>query len=581
MTKRNLFLVSVLLVLGLGIMVPTALAQVTQGNGTTFNVSPSLYTLRPNSIGDAAGPVYMTMASGLGTIAGGETFTVTYSKPIVGASGISSLSQATAAAEFCDDSGAGALATKFCSAMSYSAMGTVLTITNAGTPLVGLVAGNYIAFWGVRIDTVGLIPGSFITANVGAVLNQNYPISFSSPGVTLSNSVNVGQVASTAPGGTVLATLNYPADLLTCFYGTSETFSISVAEQWAGAWTSVTDELALAPYAPTATGLATNGSDISITFSGIPLGVTITPAAPANWEGTPLWGTFLPTTYTGAKANDTVTFDYPLATTVRDELEGANFVFTVSASSAISLQSPPMTASVTLNPMTPTSSVEYPAFTYPNGSLQEEPNYPLTVVDFIGCQTNLLFPYLTNYNGGTSAGALGNWDTAIVVSNTSSDPYGPGGPPNFLYNGAAPTAGSCTFYLYGATSGSLIPSGDANPVATFTTNVVYTGGIGAFLLSQTKAAGMTGYAIAICNFLNGTGYAEVVDNANGLGNWGIMGSYLAYVIPQPAYEPRWEDSIIGEFAITPWSYFDVPDSAASSKHGKTGAILRRGPAVPR
>jgi len=46
-----------------------------------------------------------------------------------------------------------------------------------------------------------------------------------------------------------------------------------------------------------------------------------------------------------------------------------------------------------------------------------------------------------------------------------------------------------------------------------------------------------------------------VDNANGLGNWGVMGSYLAYVIPNPFEEPRWIDDIFGEFAISPWAYY--------------------------
>ncbi len=177
MTKRNLLLASLLLVLGLGIMAPLASAQVL-GNGTVFNVSPSLYTLRPNSIGDAGGQVYMAMASGLGTIAGGETFTVTFSKPIVGAAGIGLLPEPTAAAEFCSDAGAGALAGVFCTSMTYSAAGNVFTFTNGPTPLSGLAMSNYITIWGLRFDTVGVPPGTFITATVGAVLNQNYPISF-------------------------------------------------------------------------------------------------------------------------------------------------------------------------------------------------------------------------------------------------------------------------------------------------------------------------------------------------------------------------------------------------------------------
>jgi len=563
MTKRNLLLVSLLLVLGLGIMAPYASAQVVEGNGTVFNVTPSLYTLRPNSIGDAGGQIYMTMASGLGTIAGAETFTVTFSKPIVGASGISLLPRATAAAEFCNDTTAGALAGVFCSSMvSWSASGNVFSFTNGATPLTGLAINNYITIWGFRFDTVGVPPGTFITATVGAVLNQNYPISFGAAGVTQTlTPVNIGQVASTAPGGTVLASLNFSTSILTCFGSTGSDFEIAVAEQWSGAWTSVTDELTLAPYAPTLSGLATNGSDISITFTNIPLGVTVAPLSlpvttTATGSGYPIWAPYAPLAYTGVKAGDMMTFDFPIAATLRPELEMANFPFEVYTSGPIALQSPPMQASVTLNPMTPNSPPLYPAFTYPNGTLAEEPDYPLTVVDFIGCQTNLLFPYITNYT--SSGGELGNWDTGVVVSNTSSDPY------TDAFGGAVPTAGSCTFYVYASTSGSLTPTTDAAPVATFTTGPVYTGGVTTFFLSDTPPPGGTGtsakglpggYAIAVCNFLNGTGYAEIVDNANGLGNWGVMGSYLAYVIPNPFEEPRWLDAIFGEFAISPWAYY--------------------------
>jgi len=454
--------------------------------------------------------------------------------------------------------------------MSYSAAGNVLTLTNQSHPLGAvtnglggdLAIGQWITIKGLRFDTVGTTPGTFITAVVGAVLNQNYPLSFGISGVTQTQTpVNIGQVATTSLGGSVLATLSLSTSILTCFGAVvpGDAFVINVAEQWAGAWTSLTDEQTLAPYAPTSILGPTNGSDISITFTQIPLGVTITPGATIDdvvhpgvqtSEGTVNWGTFSPLAYTGVKANDTVTFEYPIATTLRPEVEAANFYFTVSTAGPIALQSPPMLASVTLNPMTPAVG-SYPAFTYPNGPLLEEPNYPLTVVDFIGCQTNLLFPYVTNYTSGSSGGALGNWDTGIVVSNTSSDPY------TSVFGGAVPTAGTCSFYVYASTSGSLTPSADATPVVPpFSTSPVYTGGIQAFMLSQTPAAGVGGgYAIAVCNFLNGTGYAEIVDNANGLGNWGVMGSYLAYVIPNPYEEPRWLDAIFGEFAISPWANY--------------------------
>jgi hypothetical protein len=175
---------------------------------------------------------------------------------------------------------------------------------------------------------------------------------------------------------------------------------------------------------------------------------------------------------------------------------------------------------------------------------------------------------VTNFSNLTSGGALGNWDTGIVVANTSSDPYTP------AFGGAYPTAGTCAFSVYASTTGSLTPTADAAPVATFNTAPVYTGGITSFLLSTTKAAGVSGgYAIAVCNFLNGTGYALVADNANGLGNWGVMGNYLAYVIPNPFEEPRWLDSIFGEFAISPWIYF-YDYTASGHKGGITPPKLR-------
>jgi len=571
MTKRNLLLASLLLVLGLGIMAPFASAQV-EGNGTVFNVSPSLYTLRPNSIGDAGGQVYIDMTAGFGTIAGGETFTITFSKPIVGAAGISK----APVSEFCSDGTTaltgGSAGAGFCENMSFSASGNVLTFTNGVAPLAGWAPTQYVVIWGLRFDTVGVPPGTFITATVGAVLNQNYPISFGSAGVTQSQTpVNIGQVATTAAGGTVYAQVVSATSILTCFGTAGSDFTINVAEQWSGAWTSLTDELTLAPYAPTASGLATNGSDISITFSGIPLGVSVVPlSCPVTTAGTVTWGTYYPLSYTGVKANDSVTFDFPITTTLRPEVEAANFNFQIYTSGAITLQNAPMTASVTLNPMTPNVPILYPAFTYPNGTLLEEPLYPLTVVDFIGCQTNLLFPYVTNYDTGTSGGALGNWDTGIVVSNTSSDPYTPD------FGGAYPTAGTCAFSVYASTTGSLTPSADAAPVATFNTMPVYTGGIQSFMLSQTTAKGVAGgYAIAVCNFLNGTGYALVADNANGLGNWGVMGNYLAYVIPNPFEEPRWLDSMFGEFAISPWVYFY--DYAAGSHRGSGSIPKLRAP----
>ena len=550
MTKRNLLLVGLLLVFGLGVMAPAALAQApAEGNGTIINVAPSLYTLRPNSTGDADGAIFLNFSSGYGTIAGGEVFTIAYSQPIVGASKIAGL--ADPAADFCDDTHATGIVGTFCSAMTYTASGKNLVLTNGVNPISGWT-GGYITIWGTRAATSGLLAGSYITATVGAALNESYPISFSSQGTTVSNPVNVGEVANTTIGGSVYATSS-PGTLLSCL-GTSGGevyFYVDIAEQWAGAWTALSDELSLAPFAPTASSLATNGSIISITVNGIPSGAEVIPEEIELVTGHQVWAA-LPAAYTGTMPNDSHTFEFTLTSTVRQEVEEDLFWFEVVTTGAVPGNSPGMTASVYLNPLAPSTTL-YPAFVYPSGTLSAEPTSPLNAVAFVGCQTSLLWPYVTNYSGGTSGGPLGNWDTAMEIANTTSDPFG-----GLNFGGAIPQDGSCTFYVYnaGTAAAARATPTTATPI-TWTTPVVLSGGDYSFMLSTTPAATVVGgYAIAICNFQNAVGYAALVDNANGLGTWEAYSNYLAYVIPNPYLEPRWEDGIVGEFAITPWSYFD-------------------------
>jgi hypothetical protein len=326
----------------------------------------------------------------------------------------------------------------------------------------------------------------------------------------------------------------------------------------------LSDELSLAPFAPTASSLATNGSIISITVNGIPEGAEVVPEGISKVTGSQVWGA-LPAAYTGTMPNDSHTFEFTLTSTIRQEVEESIFYFDVFTTGAVPGNSPGMTASVYLNPLAPTTKL-YPAFVYPSGTLSAEPTSPLNAVAFVGCETDLLWPYVTNYNGGTTGGPLGNWDTAMEVANTTSDPFGG---PNF--GGAIPQDGSCTFYVYdaGTAAAARATPTTATPI-TFMTPVLLSGGDYAFMLSTTSAAGVVGgYAIAICNFQNAVGYAALVDNANGLGTWEAYSNYLAYVIPNPYLDYRWEDAIIGEFAITPLPYYfyeGLPTSLGNSSH---------------
>jgi len=593
MTKRNLLLVSLLVVFGLGAMVPAALAQApTQGEGTVVSVSSSLYTLRPNSIGDAMGPVFLNYASGYGIIAGGETFTITYSQPIVGASDFNTFyseNPTQATKDVCDDTYAVGIAGVFCSSMFIYASGNTLTLTNGSTAVEywgpAVHGPSYITIWGLRADSVGIPGGTIINATVGAALNQQYPITFSSSGSIVSYPVNVGQIAPLATG-TITATM-YPTDVLSCIGYSSEFtgFDIYMSENWAGAWTALSDELRVAPFGPTPSNnyFVTNGSEISITLTGIPPGVKITPGTPQVDNGgfQETWGP-IPPPFTASAGNTTVTFEFSLTRTDPTAQEASDIQFDISSPATLPPNTPPIVATVMLNPTTPTSY--FPAFTYPVGALVAEPSSPFDAVTFIGCQTNLLFPYVTNYTTGASGGAEGNWDTALEIANTTSDPFNYSsdiwnyGTDSLWPAGATPQSGSCSFWVYAAPS-SPTPAA-ATP--TFTTGIVPSGGIWATLLSNTAAKGTAGgYAIATCNFLNAVGYAETLNNF-GLGNPQVLGSYLAYVIPNPFWVPRTVDAVVGQFAISHTCEFGYEQCGyyedgvlAGGSSSKTKANLRK------
>jgi uncharacterized repeat protein (TIGR01451 family) len=100
--------------------------------------------------------------------------------------------------------------------------------------------------------------------------------------------------------------------------------------------------------------------------------------------------------------------------------------------------------------------------------------------------TRLLFPYVTNQAG---------FDTGIIISNTSSDPFG-----------TTATSGSCTVSFYGGTTAA--PN---VPPASVTTATI-PGGAQWVTIASTIAPTFQGYVIATCNFSNAVGSAFVADD---------------------------------------------------------------------
>jgi hypothetical protein len=142
------------------------------------------------------------------------------------------------------------------------------------------------------------------------------------------------------------------------------------------------------------------------------------------------------------------------------------------------------------------------------------PNPGEDFIRIIKCTTNLLFPFLANTQG---------YDSGIAIANTTVDPYG-----------TIAQSGAITLYGYPQfASGSTAPT----PITTvLTTNLEAGNTYAASLSGITGLAGFQGYAIVICEFQYGHGYAFISGNSvNGVPS--IAEGYLAEVIPDPTLYP--------------------------------------------
>jgi len=135
------------------------------------------------------------------------------------------------------------------------------------------------------------------------------------------------------------------------------------------------------------------------------------------------------------------------------------------------------------------------------------------------CATTLLFPYVTNASG---------FDTGIAIANASSLPSSSG------ISTITATSGTCTLTFYGTGSATAAP-------VTVSYGTVTAGTVGTPIAmggSSTAAAGLTGYAVAVCNFVGAHGYAFISDSLGG--SSGVAANYLAVVLASGAdgYAPQ-------------------------------------------
>ena len=141
--------------------------------------------------------------------------------------------------------------------------------------------------------------------------------------------------------------------------------------------------------------------------------------------------------------------------------------------------------------------------------------------EIISCATNLLWPYVTNQAG---------FDTGMVISNTSMDPFGTVG-----------QTGACTINYYGNSEGDAPPPSQTTPdigPGGYAIWSLYNGGgvknygeaLGGMDIAATQ--GFEGYVIAQCEFQYAHGYAFVSD----LGASKVAQGYVALILDASMFD---------------------------------------------
>jgi len=275
-------------------------------------------------------------------------------------------------------------------------------------------------------------------------------------------------------------------------------------------------------------GLATQGTQLLATFKNIPDGVTIsvsnrntgggdyatlaTSGSPLPWSSATGW-TQLSQSGNQASAVWEIIGDNSVS---NDYVEfGVQVNYTPNQGAGLpSLDQATVAGSYApLSTVTgASSSAPVPRFV---DTAEDQPYF-----EIISCATNLLWPYVTNQAG---------FDTGMVISNTSMDPFGTVG-----------QTGACTINYYGNSDGDAPPASQTTPEigpGGYAIWSLYNGGgvknygeaLGGMDIAATQ--GFEGYVIAQCAFQYAHGYAFVSD----LGASKVAQGYVALILDEDMF----------------------------------------------
>jgi hypothetical protein len=269
-----------------------------------------------------------------------------------------------------------------------------------------------------------------------------------------------------------------------------------------------------------AVGLATQGTEISLTFAGIQTGVSLfVPGAidlTGNYGGAPAGHAVL-VGGDGTTGSNQLTVSGTAVTATYEILyEDPGVIETLTvpvyaAYTSNTSQNLPAAGQATVAAnFAPLSTVPTASASAPIPRFTQQ-HTPANLFNIVSCTCNLLFPFVTNQFG---------FDTGVAIANTSAD----------TLNGVTPQQGVVTLTYYGTTTG-----GGAAPPTAVTTSEVPAGGELVFTLSGggnfgiASTPGFEGYIIAQANFQFCHGFAFISD----AGAQKLAEGYLAIQLDMP------------------------------------------------
>jgi hypothetical protein len=383
---------------------------------------------------------------------------------------------------------------------------------------------------GVRIDANGKSGAQTATASLDSSAN-NYILTTTS--VTVINAIANG-IGSMALGARAGGTNNGTATIFTNRTLPDTLASLVITEGFAAAFRTATQSSNSGVAVP-------NGTQIRLTFNGVPTGVTIALAANAGDTSTSRGVSLSNSSITSTSTTSIISFTGSgtgtggaPSLTATDSVE---IQMTISANTTAAVTTPgTVSVTATLYPIgtalnndnatalgLPTATAGYPTFVQLDVG-------PVTVVNIVAASTTMLIPL---------AEKVGPFDTGISIANTNTDPFGAGG------GGATPSAGTVRFDFFPSTATGagtacfLQTSATARPgVGIASDGTIPSGATYLALLSQLlpvsncAAGDFFGYIFITANFLNAHGQATISD----FRTYSLATNVL--VLPPPSTSPR-------------------------------------------